>query len=260
MMSFDQPESSNIITLDSLRKGVVGVRDKTFDHDMIHLDKSDHVTDIGYGYYGRVYKHNTTKKRYYSVTTMLGATMPPEKKKILDDWRAAVGEEQAEITTRRACKRGNAVHDTSEQYLLNNPDYYKKVGRYRKQFDKFKSLLNGVSLVNALEIPLYSDVMGVAGRVDCIGYYKGIPSVVDFKTSTKAKSLGMVESYFLQTCMYSLMLEERTGIKREQLVILMAVQKSVQPLLFIDQRKNWLKPLAERIKQFKSMLTPLTMP
>ena len=43
---------------------------------------------------------------------------------------------------------------------------------------------------------MYSDKLGVAGRVDCIVEYKGKISVIDFKTSTKEKKRRMGRELF----------------------------------------------------------------
>ncbi len=231
--------------------------DVTFPHDMIKLPHDDRVRELKFDHIGRIYEHVNTMERYYSVTTLLGNTKREADKAKLEAWKKAVGEEKATKVVEAACRRGNHVHDTAEWYLLNKPDYMSKVGRYKVQWKKFKPKLNKITLVNALEIPLYSNLMGVAGRVDCVGHYMGIPSIIDFKTSSKAKSLDMVHDYFLQCTMYSLMLQERFGIVYEHLVILMVVQKSQFCLVFEDDRKNWLKPLAERVKQFKRFIDPL---
>ena len=45
---------------------------------------------------------------------------------------------------------------------------------------------------------LYSDKYKVAGRVDCIAGYKGIPSIIDFKTSSKERNDDWNVNYYIQ--------------------------------------------------------------
>ena len=47
--------------------------------------------------------------------------------------------------------------------------------------------LDNINNIRIQEGGLYSDFYGVAGRVDCIADYKGVLSVMNFKTSTKEK-------------------------------------------------------------------------
>lgn len=217
--------------------------------------------DLGFGALGRVYEMPTTPpERVYSVTTLLGNTMTPEKRFILYKWIESKGEKEAERIKIRAGIRGNHIHDTSEYLLRNQPDYLRAVGPYRKLFEQFRSLLNNITEVHACEIPLFSRVAKVAGRVDCVGRYKGIMSIIDFKTSIKMKNQSMIEDYKLQCTLYSLMIEEMYGIVYDQCVVIIAVEESTIPQEFIFSRADYIKPLAERIKQFRRMLNDSNSP
>jgi genome maintenance exonuclease 1 len=100
------------------------------------------------------------------------------------------------------------------------------------------------------ECALYSDHLGLAGRVDCVGMYKGKLSIIDFKTSSRPKRIEWIESYFMQCAAYSIMWEERTGIPIENLVVMIAVDGGVSQV-FEESRDNWTKKLIETISQYK---------
>ena len=45
--------------------------------------------------------------------------------------------------------------------------------------------LDKINNIHAIERTLYSEYLGLAGRVDCIAEYEGELAVIDFKTSEK---------------------------------------------------------------------------
>lgn len=192
--------------------------------------------------------------KYYSATTFLSKTSAPGKKIGLERWKQRIGRAAAQKELNRCCERGEAVHLANEYYLKNeSPDKVRgAAGSYYPLFRKLIPLLDGIDNVRALEIPLYSDVMQLAGRVDCIADYKGVPSIIDFKTSTNVKYNSNVQDYRMQCVIYSLMLEERYGIRHDQLVILMTIEKTPQPKIFKFQRtEEDLDKLAKRLIQFR---------
>jgi genome maintenance exonuclease 1 len=77
------------------------------------------------------------------------------------------------------------------------------------------------------EVPLWSDLLRLAGRTDCISEYRGKLSVVDFKGSTKAKRIEDIENYFLQATAYAIMWQERTGMAVPQIVILISCEDGI---------------------------------
>ena len=98
---------------------------------------------------------------------------------------------------------------------------------------------------------LYSETLGLAGQVDCIAEYDGVPSVIDFKTSSKLKKEEWITHYFEQCTCYSLMYEEMTGIKAKQIVILISVDHE-HPQVFIKKRGDYVNGLYDKLKQFRS--------
>jgi len=166
-------------------------------------------------------------------------------------WRRRVGDEEANRISRVASTRGTKVHEIIEKYIDNKEDY--KDGYTPdiiQSFNDVRDILdNRIGTVFAQEAPLYSNHLGVAGRVDCVAEFDGALSIIDFKTSRKKKFPSMIKQYFMQESAYSIMWEERTGMPITQLVTIIAVDNH-EPQVFIEHRDNWVRPLKETIAQY----------
>jgi genome maintenance exonuclease 1 len=110
-----------------------------------------------------------------------------------------------------------------------------------------------VNNIHALEIPLYSHHLKVAGRVDCIAEYDGQLSIIDFKTSSKLKEESWIKGYFMQCSAYAVMYEERTGIPVSQIVIMIAVD-SEHPQVFIKKRNDYIKDFISYREAYEGVL------
>jgi len=162
-----------------------------------------------------------------------------------------MGEEAADAEMRRAATRGTAVHDMAEKYLKNKPDPTEgHVKEHIADFMQMRVKLNQVSNILTQETPLWSDVLRVAGRVDCVADYKKRRCIVDFKTSTNSKSEQMIKDYFLQTTAYALMFHERYNIQIDEVTIIMSVEKGAVPLVFTDTIESYIEPLLVRINKY----------
>lgn len=167
-------------------------------------------------------------------------------------WRKKVGEEEANRISHRASTRGTKVHEIIEKYVDNDPNYRDGyTPDIIASFQDVKPILdNNIGDVFAQEAPLYSNHLGVAGRVDCVAMYNGKPSIIDYKTSRKPKQVKWITNYFMQEAAYAIMWEERTGMPIVQLVTIISVDNS-EPQVFIEHRDNWIRPLQDVIKQYK---------
>jgi ATP-dependent exoDNAse (exonuclease V) beta subunit len=98
-------------------------------------------------------------------------------------------------------------------YINNDLDAKKYLPNDRETFNSLKPILDEhLDNVYAQEVPLWSEYLGVAGRVDCIAEWDGRIAVIDFKTSRKLKKKEYISNYFQQCAAYAVMWEERTGI------------------------------------------------
>lgn len=215
-----------------------------FKHEPVSLGYDDLDAQTGKG--GRFYEAPTGKK-YPSITTVLSILSEDH----IRAWRARVGEEEANKISHRASTRGTAVHEIFEKYVDNDPDFAEgAMPHIMETFKQAKPLLDErLSLVYAQEAPLYSDHLGVAGRVDLVGVWDGKISIIDYKTSSKLKPKEWCENYFIQEAAYAVMWEERTGMPITQLVTVIAGDEGNQ--VFIEHRDNWTKKLLETINEYR---------
>ena len=196
-------------------------------------------------------------KRYYvtpsgqrlpSVTTVLGAM----KKKEIMAWRRRVGEAEANRVSKLATGRGNRVHTLAEKYLMNESIEWKK--EMPDAIEMFQSIVphfDKINNIHYMEQALWSEKIGLAGRVDLIAEWEGKLSVIDFKTSKRIKTEDKIQDYFAQCVAYAMMYEERVGAPIDQIVVLMAVENG-QPLIFVKETKNYVDTLYEHIEFYKS--------
>lgn len=211
-----------------------------------HLDKITPVElKVIQGPQGRFYVTPDGEK-YPSVTTVLG----DQEKPWLNDWRQSLGEQKANRETKRAADRGEAVHLMIERHLQNDEDPTKDQDyKHVAEFNSVKLNLKKIDNILCQETALYSDVLKLAGRVDCIADYGGVLSVIDFKTSTNSKHENMVQDYFLQGAAYATMFHEMYDIQIDQVVVIMSVEKGL-PMVFKKQVDDYLAPLCERINTY----------
>ena len=139
-----------------------------------------------------------------SVTTVLDAT---GDKSGITQWRRKVGPAQADAIVQESTLIGSAVHEAIENFLLGkswNDFTEDRNGFLAKSISsKFiSSCLNGIDEVWGLESGLILDGL-YAGTADCIGVYKGLPAIIDFKTAKKLKRKDWIEDYFLQCSAYA---------------------------------------------------------
>ena len=182
-----------------------------------------------------------------SITTVLSIL----SRDSIAAWRKRVGEAEANRISHRASTRGTSVHEIIEKYIDNKEDY--KDGYTPDIISSFldvKSILDDrIGRVYAQEAPLYSNHLGVAGRVDCVAEFDGKLSIIDFKTSLKPKKKDWVKNYFMQEAAYAIMWEERTGQPIVQLVTIISVDNA-PPQVFVEHRDNWVRPLRETIEKY----------
>ena len=197
------------------------------------------------------------RKRYYvtpqgnqypSITTVLSN----RNKKGLMEWRKRVGNDVATYISTKSATRGTHVHHMCEDYL-NNKDVSETPFLPHTLFKQLRDKsLHNINTIHAQECALYSDKYQVAGRVDCIAEYKGILSVIDFKTSSKERKDEWNESYYIQTSAYAEMYHERTGIQIDQIVILVVTEDGVVQE-FVKDKTPYIQLLKESVETWKTL-------
>ena len=165
----------------------------------------------------RIYTTPTGEK-YPSVTTVTGLLSRDHIKL----WRKRVGEETATRISSQAARRGTRMHNLFEQYLRAEEDVVFENVLDQSMFLAVQPYLDEITPI-ALEAPLWSHHLEMAGRVDCIGVVDDMLTIVDFKTSSKYKEEHMAKGWMTQMTAYAIMVEELTGVPVEQIIAVVAV-------------------------------------
>jgi len=191
-------------------------------------------------------KDSDDPMNFISITTII-SNYSKEK---FANWRLKIGEDEANRITKAATTRGTHMHNLVEHYL-ENKDLPKSAPLPKLLFDVAKPELNKINNILGIEIPLYSEYLGIAGTVDTIAEYNGVLSIIDYKTSERPKPVSWIEGYFVQTMAYSCMLYEMTGIMAKQLVIIMACENGEVETYIETDLKKYIKLLRKYIQKFK---------
>ena len=171
-------------------------------------------------------------------------------KEIFVNWRKRVGDVEADRVTKAATTRGTAMHTLTEHYLKNDEALPTVPPISDFLFKISKGELNKIDNIYALEGPLYSRQLGIAGTVDCIAEYDGELSIIDFKTSKKPKPRNWIEHYFVQAMAYGCMLYEMKDISIKKLVIIMACENGECVVYEETDKAKYIKLLGEYIRKF----------
>ena len=187
-----------------------------------------------------------TGEKYPSVTTVLSNY----NKKGIIEWRKRVGEKEANKVSSQASRRGTKVHKLCEDYLNNELKFDGYTPDNVEMFKAIQPFLNEIELVYAQERTLFSHHLETAGRVDCVGMFRGKKHIIDFKTSSKPKKWEWIHNYFMQGSAYSVMWEEMTGIAIPYIAIIIAVA-SDSPQIFIEKRNDWIDKFIEERNKYE---------
>lgn len=214
---------------------------KSFTHKDFILEEMETETVDGKRFY------KTPQGNMPSITTVLSIL----SRDSIKAWRKRVGEEEANKVSTKAARRGTNVHKMCEDYLNNELDIKKFLPNDRETFQSIQTVLDeSIDNIYAQEVPLWSDYLGVAGRVDCIAEWNGKIAVIDFKTSRKLKKKEYISNYFQQCSAYAVMWEERTGIPINNIVVVIAVDGE-DPQVFEEKRDNYIYECVETIARYR---------
>ena len=189
---------------------------------------------------------------YPSITTVIGNNA--KKQAGLAKWRARVGKEKAAAISSRSAARGTTFHSITEDYLNKclDIDQYKDTPLPVIMFEQTKKTLDRISNIYLQEAALYSDSLEVAGRVDCIGEFDGVLSIIDFKTSAEPKREFYLYDYFVQETAYACCLQELYGITVKQLVTIVACENGETQVVTKPPKKEYLLKLIQYIDEYQN--------
>lgn len=177
-----------------------------------------------------------------SVTTILEATKPEENKRALFEWRKRMGEKRATEITTEAANRGTRMHTYLEHYVKNGQLKPAGSNPYAQQSHKMAGIVIAEGLKHTteiwgMEVPLYCSGL-YAGTSDCIGLWKNMPAILDFKQTNKPKKREWIEDYFLQVLFYGTAHNLMFGTNIRTGIILMC-SKDYQFQKFIIENEEW---------------------
>lgn len=213
---------------------------KTFKHILVPKAELKTITINGKRHYAL-----PDGKHLKSVTTVLSEKLD---KTALLEWKKRVGEEEAQRISTQAARRGTAVHTLAENYVLNQENYIPSNAMpiNIESFKPIKKVLDDhVDNILGVELPLWSKALGCAGRTDLVAEYDNRVSIIDFKTSRKLKKEDWIESYFLQSTIYSMMFERIYSIAVPQIVIVLTVDDEMDAQIFIKDRSEYVNRAIE---------------
>lgn len=144
------------------------------------------------------------------------------------------------------------MHNNAEAYLRNDLVEVSDMGLLERNLfvPLSKHLSDHVDNIRAIELPVYSDTLKLAGTLDICAEYDEVLSIVDLKSSKEKKKIEYISDYFIQCALYSYMIQELYNIKIDQLVVLIGVDFQSTTQTFIQSRKDWDARLFTKLQQY----------
>lgn len=142
-----------------------------------------------------------------SVTTILDATKPEEKKKALQEWRNRVGHKQAQAITTEAAGRGTRMHKWIETYIKTGSLGEPGSNPYSQQSYNMACSIVEKGLINCSEFwgtevsLFYPEIY--AGTTDLVGIHDSVECIMDHKQTNKPKKREWIDDYFVQLAAYA---------------------------------------------------------
>ena len=147
--------------------------------------------------------YDVNGSRLPSVTTILGAT---KDQQFLKNWKAKVGEQEAERIKNLSSKRGTSMHKYLESFITDvGYDDLTELGQAAKPMAE-KIMEVGLAPVDEYfgsEVTLHYPGL-YAGQTDLVCLHNGIETVVDFKQANRPKKKEWIEDYYLQIAAYAM--------------------------------------------------------
>ena len=141
--------------------------------------------------------------RLPSVTTVLGAT---KNQQFLKDWKAKVGNEEAERITNLSSKRGTAMHKFLEKHIQGTGyDDLTEIGQEARPMAQ-KIIEVGLTPIEEYygsEVTMHYPGL-YAGATDLVCLHNNMETIVDFKQANRPKKLEWIDDYFLQIAAYAM--------------------------------------------------------
>ena len=163
--------------------------------------------------------YDVNGSRLPSVTTILGAT---KDQQFLKEWKAKVGEAEADRIKNLSSWRGTSMHKFLEHYVQGTGyDDLTEIGQKAKAMaEKVIDVgLTPVEEIYGSEVTLYYPGL-YAGSTDLVCVHNGKDSIVDFKQSNRPKREEWIDDYKMQIAAYAMAHDYVHNSKIEQGIIM----------------------------------------
>ena len=166
---------------------------------------------------GRIY--DVAGYRLPSVTSILSRT---KDQGFLKDWRAKIGDKEADRIMNLSSVRGTAMHKYLESHIQEiGYEDLTDTGRQAKSMAE-KVIEIGLAPVDEYfgsEVTMYYPGL-YAGQTDLVCMHNGEDAIVDFKQSNRPKKKEWIEDYYLQIAAYAMAHDYVHGSKINKGVIM----------------------------------------
>ena len=193
--------------------------------------------------------YDINNEKLPSVTTILNQTQTAEKAEGLANWRARVGEAEAQRIMDQAAQRGTAMHTILENHIIgkNRLDFTDVGQQAHKMADVvIEKGLCHLEEIWGSEVALYYPEL-YAGATDLVGVYKNAESIIDFKQTNKPKRREWIEDYMIQLGAYAMAHNYVYQTKIQQGVVLMCSKDGYFQEFIVSEKEfqkyqhEWLK-------------------
>lgn len=186
--------------------------------------------------------------KYPSVTRILDATMPHEKRAALEAWKDRVGHEEAERIRQAAIARGNVIDEQIEIVKDGGTCDDSRVSEY----------LSGFTFVEH-EFNVTSHIHRYQGRLDAVLRMNDRNILVDFKGATRWKVSKYLDDYRHQLGAYYGALIEM-GMNIDCGCVVLFVDGRPKPQVYWQQPHELEKAHAEFVARVKQYEIEATLP
>ena len=114
--------------------------------------------------------------------------------------------------------------------------------------------------IHLQEEALFSNELGIAGRVDCVAEFNGKLSIIDFKTKGYPQKLEWMGKHFVQCAAYAEMWEERMKDMPIQQLVLMVTPEDGNAQIFTEDRETYKNSRIETLRNIIQEFNNGSMP
>ena len=209
------------------------------------------ITDEESGH--RIY--DIVGSRLPSVTTILGRT---KNQQFLKDWKAKVGEQEAERIKNLSSRRGTAMHKFLETHITGvGYDDLTEIGQAAKPMaEKIIEVgLTPISEYYGSEVMLHYPGL-YAGSTDLVCNHNGLDTIIDFKQANRPKKQEWIDDYFLQIAAYAMAHDYVYKSKIEQGVIMICTPDLYYQEFKIQgaELREWKHKFLKRLDMYNELI------